>query len=104
MDPDNDDAEILPYEEPSLDQSNGPSEAENDLQTRAYALEFAQRANQVQNGHPSWVMPVARDVYLFITGRDPVVDVAQNAGPNVIAMADHRIDYTEDEDDDHRNE
>ena len=103
MDLVNDDNESLPtVNEATLEQSNEQLfERAKDQQTRVYAVEVAQRACVGPDGHPSFLMLVARDVYLFINGRDPVIDVTQKAGPNVIAMSDHRraiIDVVEDED------
>ena len=106
MDLVNDDDKNLPaVNGATLEQSNEQLfEQAKDQQTRVYAVEVAQRACVGPDGHPSFLMLVARDVYLFVNGRDPVIDVTQKAGPNVIALSDHRrviINYTEDEDDDH---
>lgn len=103
MDLSNDDNESLPaVNADTLEQSNEQLfERAKDQQTRVYAVEVAQRACVGPDGHPSFLMLVARDVYLFINGRDPVIDVTQKAGPNVIALSDHRravIDAVEDDD------
>ena len=105
MDLVNDDDKNLPaVNVANLEQSNEQLfERAKDQQTRMYAVEVAQRACVGPDGHPSFLMLVARDVYLFVNGRDPVIDVTQKAGPNVISLSDHRraiIDAVEDEDDD----
>ena len=109
MDLVNDDNESLPtVNEATLEQSNEQLlEQAMDQQTRVFAVEVAQRACLGPDGHPSFLMLVARDVYLFVNGRDPVIDVTQKAGPNVIALSDHGkaiIDVVEDEDDDNNAE
>ena len=45
-----------------------------DLDVRVTALNFAQVANQHPDGMPSAVLSDARGIYLFLSGKDPVVD------------------------------
>lgn len=72
-----------------MDQSN--EAVTPDFQLRVAAIQLAIQANNHPEGWPPECISVARDFYLFISNRDPVLDVIGNVEEdNVILLDAHR--------------
>ena len=82
--PDEEDGEEAVQEMSTLDQSNGPP---SDHQMRAFSVNSAVSVS-IQSD-TSWApdtIKLAREFYLFLTDRDPVVDLNISDAPNMISL------------------
>lgn len=66
-----------------MDESNA------DMGLRAQCLGMAITANSKEGGDPYFITEQAREFYLFLSGRDPVVDTTL-AAENVVLMSDYK--------------
>lgn len=55
-----------------------------DMWLRRVCVEYAQKANTGDT------MKLARDIYLFVGGNDPIVDRQMELPLNVVSLSDHR--------------
>jgi len=69
--------------EPPLDQSNGEVPDDN---KRFYSINTALAAIVEVGGKPSELVKLAREIYLFVAGRDPVVDFEGPLPDNVVIL------------------
>jgi len=69
-----------------MDQSKGTILNE-DQQVRMACIQMAQQLSSKANGYPDEAIGIARDFYLFLTGKDPLVDVVmESETDNVILL------------------
>lgn len=75
-----------------MDQSKANTE---DMGLRATVLQLALQANAREGGEPYFIIEQAREFYLFLTGRDPVVDLGvppddDDPEDNVVLLSNYR--------------
>jgi len=94
-----------------LDQSNAETAPplDADLNKRLTAMNYAHKLHSGPNGYPEDAMKDTRTIYLFLDGRDPLIDLGQaleeepegdpedalNSG-NVISLNDYRKEENKD--------
>jgi hypothetical protein len=72
------------------EQSIAPlDQSKEDLNLRANCLSAAITIAGNPNGHPEYTIDYAREFYLFLSGKDPVLDFEGPTPDNVISMADY---------------
>jgi hypothetical protein len=72
------------------EQSIAPlDQSKEDLNLRASCLSVAISIAATPNGHPEDTIDYAREFYLFLSGKDPVLDCEGPLPDNVISMKDY---------------
>lgn len=64
-------------------------ESKEDIGLRAQCLGMAMTVNAKEGGDPYFIIEQAREFYLFLSRRDPVVDIMP-ATENVVLMSDYK--------------